>query len=363
MAVYKIFPSKDATIYSRYPNKNTGLDEILSVSIEDAQDSGNTQASRILIQFSDEEITNVFNNLIEDANWNAYLRLFSSVANGLNGDTTIGCYMVTGSWNMGTGKYAYNPEYINGVSWYARFSSGSGNWQTNGYPPGVTGSYGSIPGGGNWYTNHSTFQTFSYYDNKDLNLDISAFVELWFNEDYKNNGLIVKQVVEFVDDIQYNNTLEYFSRDTHTIYPPQLEFKWDDFSFNTGSLLPLTTTEATISIDENPGIFYPESINKFRVNARPEYPTRIYQTASYYVQTYYLPTASYYAIKDLDTNEYVIDFDETYTKLSCDPNGNYFNLYLNGLEPERYYSILIKTTINGSTIVFDNNYNFKVINA
>ena len=37
MAIYKLFPSQDATIYSRYPNKNTGLNEILSVNIEDSQ--------------------------------------------------------------------------------------------------------------------------------------------------------------------------------------------------------------------------------------------------------------------------------------------------------------------------------------
>ena len=46
-----------------------------------------------------------------------------------------------------------------------------------------------------------------------------------------------------------------------------------------------------------------------------------------------------------------------------DDNGSYFTLYMNGLEPERYYSILIKTVINGSTIVFDSDYNFKVING
>jgi len=36
---------------------------------------------------------------------------------------------------------------------------------------------------------------------------------------------------------------------------------------------------------------------------------------------------------------------------------------MNGLEPERFYSILIKTTINGSTMVFDDNYYFKIING
>ena len=39
------------------------------------------------------------------------------------------------------------------------------------------------------------------------------------------------------------------------------------------------------------------------------------------------------------------------------------NLYMNFLEPERYYAILIQSTINGSTIVFDDQYYFKVING
>ena len=32
MAVYKIFPSQDATLYSAYPAMNTGIDEILEAS-------------------------------------------------------------------------------------------------------------------------------------------------------------------------------------------------------------------------------------------------------------------------------------------------------------------------------------------
>ena len=47
-----------------------------------------------------------------------------------------------------------------------------------------------------------------------------------------------------------------------------------------------------------------------------------------FTETNYLPTASYYAVKDLDTNEYVIDYDTTYTQLSSDANGNYFDICL-----------------------------------
>ena len=119
-----------------------------------------------------------------------------------------------------------------------------------------------------------------------------------------------------------------------------------------------------MSLDENPGVFYPESITRFRVNCRPKYPVRVYQTASIYTENFLLPTSSYYAIKDLDTNEYVIDFDDTYTQISADGDSSYFTVYMNGLEPERYYQILIKTTVNDTVIVYkDNNFNFKIQNG
>ncbi len=64
----------------------------------------------------------------------------------------------------------------------------------------------------------------------------------------------------------------------------------------------------------------------------------------------------------MDTEEIVVDYDTSYTKISCDPNGNYFDVYMNGLEPERYYKLLIKTVVAGKEIVIsDKDYIFKVI--
>ena len=116
-------------------------------------------------------------------------------------------------------------------------------------------------------------------------------------------------------------------------------------------------------MDNNQGYFFSESIQRFRIGARPQFPQRSFQTSSIYTTNYYLPPGSLYAIKDLDTNEYVIDFDTNYTQISADSTSNYFDVYMNGLQPERYYKILIKTTINGSTIILDNNYYFKIING
>lgn len=374
MAIYKLFPTKDATIYSRYPNKNTGLDEILDVSIEDTQDSGNTQANRFLVQFSQTEIVDILTNKVGNSTWSASFNAYLAYGDGLNIDTTLEFYPISQSWEMGTGKYSYSPEYTNGVSWKYRGASTTSEWATSSFAPFVTASYSSSNGGGTWYTGSSNvgvvptvtaFQTFSYFDDFDINVDITNIVKAWTSSLIENNGIIVKQAVEFIDSLEYNNTLRYFSRDTHTIYPPSLDIKWRDYTWNTGSsgLTILNILPAFVDINENPGIFYPESINRFRVNARPEYPARIFQTSSYYTTNYYLPTSSYYAIKDLDTNEYVINFDEQFTQLSADEQGSYFDLYMNGLQPERYYTILIKTIINGSTLIYDNNYSFKIING
>jgi hypothetical protein len=74
-----------------------------------------------------------------------------------------------------------------------------------------------------------------------------------------------------------------------------------------------------------------------------------------------MPTASYWSIVDLDSQEIVVDYDTTYTKISADPSGSYFDVYMNGLEPERYYKLLFKTTIAGSTMILDEQYYFKVV--
>ena len=378
MAIYKLFPTKDTSIYSRYSNKNTGLDEILDVSVEDATDSGLPQASRFLIQFSTSEINDILTNKVSSSLWSASLSAYLAYGDGLNTDTTLEFYPISQSWEMGTGKYSYSPEYTNGVSWTYRGASNTTAWATSSFSPFVTASYNSnvsaSKGGGTWYTGSlnmnvvptvTASQTFSYFDDFDINVDVTNIIKAWTSSLIENNGIIVKQKDEFINSSSYDITLRYFSRDTHTIYPPSLNIKWRDYTWNTGSSTQtiLNITPSFIDIAENPGIFYPESINRFRVNARPEYPARTWQTASYYTTNYYLPTSSYYAIKDLDTNEFVINFDEQFTQLSADDNSSYFDLYMNGLQPERYYTILIKTTIDGSTLIFDNNYSFKIING
>jgi len=368
MAVYKIFPSQDTTLYSSKPELNSGLDEIIETSLlVGALITPSPQASRFLIQFTSGEISDVITNKIAGLQWQANLRCFVAEASGLTSDTNIDVYPVSQSWNMGTGKYLNDPETQNGASWLWKDTQGSVRWISGSLNAGTTSSYSGSStnaGGGTWFVTQSMSgsTTFGYYDDKDININVTTIINAWNSSSIPNNGFIVKQRTEFTDDVNIQPQLKYFSIDTHTIYPPCLEFKWRDYIFNTGSVTqPILNTSPFIAkILNNPGIFYSGSINKFRVNARPEYPTRIFQTSSIYSQNYYLPTSSYYAIKDLDTNEFVVDFDTQYTQISLDTTSSYFNVYMNGLQPERNYQILIKTTIDGSTVILDNDYYFKI---
>jgi hypothetical protein len=375
MAVYKLFPTADATIYSGYPTMNTGLDEILDASsnykVTQLQVEGShPQASRFLIKFDQTEIQTVFNTLIGATSWQANLKCFIANVTGINNTTTLNINALAEDWAMGTGKFLDSPENSTGASWIFRSYSGSNPWTTSSFISGTTGSYNlslnpNSEGGGVWYTGSQASQSFSYYSDLDINTSITSIVTNWSSSAFSNYGVIVRQSSsqEFISNTLEQNVIKYFSKDTHTIYPPCLELKWDDSTYNTGSLALLTTTPAVVAINNNPGVFYPESVNTFRVNAGLLNPRRVWQTGSLYTINYALPQASYYAIKDLDTDEYVVDFDTTYTKLSCDSTGNYFTVYMNGLEPERYYKILIQSTIGASTIVFDSEYYFKVVNG
>jgi hypothetical protein len=383
MAVYKLFPTKDATIYSGYPAMNTGIDALLEVTNEYPTTlTPSPRVARSLIKFDQTEINNVIDNNITGS-FKTYLKAYVAKAEGINIPSVLKVYPISGSWNNGTGEYLDSPQTLNGVSWGFQSHSGSIPWGVDNNIPYMQSSYPSNQkGGGTWYTGSNNpsvtsvtgSQTFDLRTDKDLKVEVTNPIKLFYSSSksldggyisMENEGFLLKWVssIEFTPSQSIQPILKYYSVDTNTIYPPELEFRWNDQSFETGSLLEIDTTDVFIGLDSNPGIFYSESINRFRLNVRPEFPVRTFQTQSLYTTNKFLNNESLYAIKDLDTNEFVIDFDSNYTKISCDPEGNYFDIYMNGLQPERYYKILIQTTISGSVIVKDEDYYFKVING
>ena len=383
MAVYKIFPLQDATMYSRYPSTNTGIDAILELSNLNPSTIGTPVVARPIIQFDQSQINDIIDNLNTGSTAiSASLKAFIADASGIVMKSDLYVYPTSGSWNNGSGEYLDNPSTTNGVSWKYRSNDGSNAWSTDNFNTNVTASFiTASEGGGTWYTSSSDTrlnleysQSFNLRTEKDINVDVTDIVKTWYSSsnsivgtytEIENNGFLLKwsDEIEFDSNLAIQPKMQFYSVDTNTIYPPQLEIKWRDYVYNTGGLQTISTPDIYAAVDNNQGIFYSESINQFRINCRPEFPARTFQTASIYTDNFALPEESYYAIKDLDTNEYIINFDKEFTQISCDTTGSYFTLYMNGLEPERYYEILIQTTIDGNTIVKDDQYYFKVVNG
>jgi hypothetical protein len=374
MAIYRIFPDADTFIFTENVTGNAGLDEINEIGGYPVAGIG--QSSRLLIKFKTSDIQNVINNKIGNRTFQSKLHLYLASAYELPQSYSLFAYPVYDSWKPGVGKYGDVPVDTSGVSWsYPQgYASVETKWSlpSNGATPtNVTGSYptsGSLGygGGGAWYTgsnglNLEAEQVFQVSQEHDVDINITNAVKLHYSQSISNNGYIVK----LNDDLEFNTTssirLKYYSADTNTIYPPYLEFQWDDSVYSTGSLSILSTDQSSISITNNKGKYVDEGKQRFRLKARPKYPTRSFTTSSAYTVNYALPTASYWGLRDEFTEEMIIPFNTGSTKISCDSTGPFFDIYMDGLQPERYYRILIKTELDGTNTVVDNNSTFKVV--
>lgn len=369
MAVYKIFPTADASIYSKKPAANAGLDEILEVAVKNSPNPTNffvdpvpsepilaDDLRRSLILFEDSDLDTL--QSYATGSWKTYLRLYLANAENLNTTYSVEIRQVSQSWDMGTGKAADDPQTRNGVCWYSTssFATTSASWAG-----GAGSSYFLTPGGGSWTTS-SVSQSFSYKDDKDINVNVTSIVSNWFSGS-RNAGFILKHPNAVENNSGSYIALSFFSVDTHTIYPPSLEIRWDDSSFITGSLSVINNTNNVITLGNNLNEYkYGTGKYKMMINARDKYPQRVFTTSSLYTTNKALPQTSYWAIQDAKTEDMVIDFDTSYTKISCDATSSYFNMYMNGLEPERYYKVLIRTTLSdGESFEVDNNLIFKVV--
>ena len=352
MAVYNIFTEKDTFILSKYPSQNTGRDEILDISNYNginqlSSATGDLPAvTRTLVQFKSTDINDVISNKIGGATFQSNLRLYLANAENAPLNYTLESYPISGAWDMGTGRVSDVPITTNGCSWGFRGASGSNAWVT---------------GGGDFYLNQaSSSQDFTYTSDKDISMDVTDIVQLWNAASFSNDGFIIKHSasVEFSSSFVETN---YFSVDTHTIYPPTLEFKWDDSDY-TSSLPLVTGSDFILSFTNNKQQFEDSGVYNFKLRARDTYPARAFQTSSVYLNSKILPTSSYWGLKDIKTNEMVVDFDTSYTKISANNDGNYFTVYMDGLEPERYYQLLVKTVIDGETLVIEDEGNyFKIV--
>lgn len=270
-------------------------------------------------------------------------------------DYTIYAYPVSQSWEMGIGT-RFDDITTDGVTWNYR-ASGS-KWLIGSMSLESTGSYNGR--GGTWFTGSYGTQSFSY-ESSDIAMNVKTTLDTWISGTLPNEGFIIKHSSNFENDTVDYGQLKFFSKETHTIHQPKIRLGWDDSVFQTGSLSPVTLTEdITINCKRLKKQYKVNSTPTIEVFARELYPAKTFSNTFAYNDAAYLPTSSFYQVRDLNSNDIIIPFSD-YSKLSCNSNGNYFKINLTNFEVNREYKIEFKVERSGSTEYFDDDLTFEVV--
>ena len=359
---YFTFASKDSYISSgsnritgvSEKDRNFGQDQILEVKKEFFNDSFD-YPTRALVQF---DLTAISESVADGTitNPSYFLRLYEADGNQEQTlDYTLAAQVISQSWDEGVGKSGDNPKTTNGCSWENRINK-----------PGISALTWSNAGVDVLSVSSST-QAFSN-QSPDVEMDITNMTTGWITNQFSNYGLLLNFSGSEETDSTTFGQLKFFSKQTHTIFSPKLEVRWDDHlpatGSNTGSLSPLNVagTEDNYLYVKRLKENYKETDKvKFRVGARKRYIQKTFSTSVQEVSQSFVPEAcGSYAIRDVATGENIIPFSD-FTKLSCDVSGSYFTQWLNTFEPNRVYKIMLKLkTDDGNQQIFDEDFEFKV---
>jgi len=338
-----LIPSQDVAIYQEFDIRQTGLDEILIVG----KTNFGSYAVRSLVQFDITTISASLANGTLPISTSFDLVLYVASADKLQNGQTLEFKPLSQSWIEGTGYFYQDiTQSIDGATWTNNTSSSL--W-ANG-----TGSLGG--------STQSIAPILTTIANPvvDITCDITSMVLSWVSGTYHNYGLVIK----FPDSDEHNITnqgsINFFSKDTHTIYRPSLVTKWNDQIYNTGSLLSSPTSSLFVVPSGLKSSYHAYETVRVDLTARTRYPLKTFNTAlSAYQGNTALPTSSYFSIIDEQAGTTIIPFD-SYSLVSVDTNCSYIKFKIQNMYPLRYYRVLIKVDHNGLSEIFDDNAIFTV---
>ena len=235
-----------------------------------------------------------------------YLRLYEAEGNAEFTDQTFSLSIqpISQSWTEGTGKFGDRPKNTNGCSWENRhnfINATAQTWDTNGVDV--------------LSVSQSTF-IINDGDSPDVNVEVTNMVNMWLQEQSTkgNQGMLIR----FDGSSETNDTIfahmKFFSRNTHTIFSPKLEVRWDDHlpctGSNTGSLTELTSSGLADNFLYMKGLREEYKVGervKFRVGARKRYIQKTFTNSFQTATGSFIPEGSgSYAIKDIATDELMI---------------------------------------------------------
>lgn len=356
-----LYPRKDTTIYSDYTSQNAGADEILELNSDFATGSllSTAYISRILLDFDLSWISSSINNneIYPDK---VYLNMYVCSAHDLiNDPEQVYVYPLSSSWTEGFGKRLDSTLRTYGATWIYRDGEVTSSWIDSGSDY-ISSSVYEVTA--SLWENENNFQESGQYvyELADMRVEVTDIVHAWLSGSIENNGFLIKRSDEEENNTKKYGNLQFYSMQSHTINIPKLEFVWDDQVYNTGSLTEISSSDMFVYVKQLRKEYNNRAKARIRVGARELYPVKSYTTANPYALSRFVPSSSYYSIVDASSEETIIPFDD-YSKLSCDANGNYFDIRMDGLFPERFYKVKLKIVSESIENIYDDNYIFKVV--
>lgn len=453
--IYFIYPLKDATITSQFPEDNFGLDEILEIS-RIVLNPSQSFISRALLHFDVNKfkLETVWPSIANSAKF--YLKMHIANQRNVPYKYVLEARPLGNFWEMGTGKKFSEPPIRNGVSWkYTNGETLQTTWSQQ-YPVEVTeskvlnltvggpgyfasgslllssstmvfvhgifnnnefeysssilpitegffnsGSYfysssikydvtGSFTGGlisgsrtymimsssgaqGGSFFNYLNFVPVPYGTQSfeglsgDLTIEVTSIVQRWMEDNpmasMPNYGFIVKYSDLYESSSNNKGILAYYSVDTNSFYPPKLMMCWNDAIY-----VPPTSSEvldlsrdfslSIVNLKEN---YKRGSRVRFKLSTRYANIVQTFSSSINYLATKtILPEQTCYGIKFADVDDFVIPFSDEFTRVSCNENGNYFNVWFDNFMPERVYKLVFRVSDGNNVIYVDNNFNFRI---
>lgn len=338
--------SKDTTLYQAFRSNNAGLDEILEIGkVVDTnlvEPSYVSASARSLLYFDLPTTASV------PATASYYLNLKLANADNVNRNQKIVVYQVSQSWDEGSGYFYQDIKNVNdGATWsnctqFVSWSNAGGDF--------LTGS-----------TSQSV--TLSTYPLQDIQIDVTNIIRPFVSQSLQSTFYGLALQFPHADETSSINkgNIKVFSTQTHTIHQPTLEIVWNDQSFTTGSLTRIPSNLDVKIVPNNVQQEYQQGdVARINLVVRDAYPLKSFDSTLRYKNKYYLPSSSFYAITDIQSNVTVVPFDN-YSTINCDSSGSYIVLDTTPLYVGRLYSLKVKVVSGSYTKTVDPNIQFTIV--
>ena len=235
------YAERDTTLYEKFPEQNTGIDQILELTkiASGSKLNGIIQAqtynTRFIIDFGSQVTSTLYtaiklngdipplgtNETLPSAeSASAYVTIKAADASDILQSYTIEAFPVSQSWVNGNGYYSDEPIQKYGASWYYRDSEDIGTfWDSGSSDSGILqAGTTEILGGGAWITSSITSSQAFQNESPDIRINVTDIVRNWVDHaadkttGFACNGLIFKR--PYTDEIsgEVLGSIKFFGR-------------------------------------------------------------------------------------------------------------------------------------------------------